>query len=78
MPWSDMANPDCLGVTWHPLNADDRPDEEVEHDVLEESGLQPDPLPHDHSHCPVLRHHVPPEGPPSQLGYEPLPMIYTV
>lgn len=44
-------------------------DEEVEHDVLEEPGLQPDPLPHDHPHRPLLRHHVPPEGAPPQVRY---------
>jgi hypothetical protein len=68
----------CLVLTWEPLNADVCADEEVEHHVLEEPGLQSDPLPHDHPHRPLLRHHVPPEGPPSQVRYGTLPMILTV
>ena len=78
MPWSDMGNPQCLGLTWETLDADICADEEVEHDVLEEPGLQPDSLPHDHPDRPLLRHHVPTEGPPSQVRYGTLPMIPTV
>lgn len=44
-------------------------DEEVEHNVLEVSCIQPDPAGHDNPHCPVLRHHVPAEGPPSHNRY---------
>jgi len=69
MPWSDMGNPELLDLTWETLNADVCPDEEVEHNVLEEPGLQPDSLPHDHPNRPLLRHYVPPEGPPSQVRY---------
>ncbi len=75
MPRSNMENPGCLGLTWETLNADGCADEEVEHDVLEEPGLQPDSLLDDHPHRPLLRHHVPTEGPPSQVRYGTLRLV---
>ncbi len=71
-----MGNLGCLGLTWEILDADVCADEEVEHDVLEEPGLQPDSLPHDHPHRPLLWYHVPSEGPPPQVRYSTLPISY--
>ena len=47
--------------------ADVCPDEEVEHHVLEESGLQPDQISDDYPHCTVLWHHVLAEGSSAQV-----------
>lgn len=49
--------------------ADVGADEEVGGDVLAQPSLQPDALPHDHPHRPLLWHHVPPQGPPPCLRY---------